>query len=178
MAHLLRHVQSWEELKRRRSNVDQGPPLSSKEALKVLTGFPTLAGEAMEGFGSTFATHRQDDAFGALGQAGDPLRIVSLAQEVIEYYTRLRDLGYSLSGARMQGDWLKARGALLALADEPANQISAFVGDTRLRTEQLPALLTNGGPVELIMRIEVTVSDAAQAAVEDAFSRLRSAGLA
>ncbi len=178
MAHLLKHVQSWEEIRQRRSNVDLGSALSPEAALKVLTNYPTLASEAMDGFASTFATYRQDEAFGAPGEAGDPVRIVSLAQDVIRYYARLRDLGYSLSGARMQGDWRNAREALLALTDEPASQIDAFVGDTYLRTEQLPALLADGGPIELIMRIELTVSDAAQEAVEDAFSKLRSAGAA
>ncbi|MGL5862865.1 MAG: hypothetical protein ACRCY9_16580 [Phycicoccus sp.] len=175
LAHLLRHVQSWETLRDRNPSATSGFVRSRAVAMKVLTRYPTLASEAMDDFASTFAINRQEEAFGAPGEAGDPVRIVKLAEEVIQFYARLRDLGQGLSDVRMDGDLLNVREALRALTDEPAVQIRTFVGDTFQRTERLPALLAKGGPVELVMRTELTVSDEAQAAVEDAFSELSSA---
>lgn len=147
MAHLLSHVQCWETLRDRNPSATSSPVPSRAAALKVLTRYPTLASEAMDGFASTFAIDRQEEAFGAPGEPGDPVRIIRLAEEVIQFYARLRDLGQGLSDVRMDGDLLKAREALRALTDEPAVQISTFVGDTYQRTEQLPALLAKGGPV-------------------------------
>lgn len=172
LAHLLADVQAWSALRERSADATSGVARSRAAAIARLIAYPTESRQVVSDVVLIFNSTRRDEAFGRPGEPGDAVRIIRLAGDVIHLYARLLDLGFGLRSIAMDGELLTARDALRAMTAEPAQQIAGFVEDLRSRTAALPDQLKSGEPIELIMRLELSISDETVGKVEQAFANL------
>ncbi|WP_051222907.1 toll/interleukin-1 receptor domain-containing protein [Conexibacter woesei] len=110
----------------------------------------------------------QEQAFGAPGQPGDPVRITHLANSILGVYEALLDWSAELRNTSVPRIWSDAIDASASMVNLPVRRTRDFIVDVATQFGELPALLesaTESNPVviELNLVLEVDDDDSARA---------------
>ncbi|HEY1597472.1 MAG TPA: hypothetical protein VGF74_18885 [Thermoleophilaceae bacterium] len=106
---------------------------------------------------TVFDPTSQVEAFGAPGEAGNPIGIEHFARRVLAGYEYFLDWAARLRGADV-GDTFRALFEVTAsLATEPASQIRAFIETLVSETARIPAYLADEDPNKAPLSIEVSL---------------------
>lgn len=146
--------------------------MTDAEAMNAIT-----AGGAFERAGEIIATATktfnspdvQEAAFGKPGEEGDPEKIKALSASLMAGYSGLLDwaAGYQADGVPER--FRVIYDAVSELADEPLQQYREYVDRVVSELDKVPAALRKGGPIELELRLTLSIDDSAQARLQQEF---------
>lgn len=123
-------------------------------------------------FEAVLAASVQEAAFGALGEPGDPDRILHMAERYLSVYEDFMDWAARLRGTAVQGD--HARAALRALADtsnanvqELADFVDEFVSEMDTMNDRIDA----GEAVEIVRTVKLNLDPELMATFQSELQR-------
>jgi hypothetical protein len=117
----------------------------------------------------------QEQAFGAEGEAGDPVRIEALAGRIITLYDGLLDWAAALRNTTVPEVFEEAVEATACMVDAPIAQIRDFIdaaSDQISRLPELAAAGTNDEPVKLRLMLTLAQDPAVMERYEHALDTL------
>jgi hypothetical protein len=142
---------------RRDFSEDSTPDFLSREIGWVETQAGTLD--------RILGTDMQVQAFGALGEHGDPIKIANLARRLLAMHESMLDWAAELRSATVPRKFRELLEATACFVDAPLREIRRFIDDAADQTSRLPELTadaTEDNPV----RVEMTLTLAADPVVQ------------
>jgi TIR domain len=138
----------------------EGPALDDQEASALLSTAFRHAQEIARNLERVLTPRAQQLAF---GPPGDPAQIEHLAQRLIEIYAGFLDWSSRLRGAAVPDHFDRAIEIASSFADQPIEEMRAFVDDIVTEMDQLPARLRRGEDVEIKLRLTFTIDESLMA---------------
>jgi hypothetical protein len=114
----------------------------------------------------------QTDAFGAIGEPGDPDRIIHVADRFMEVYKRFLDLAAELRGARTHPDLRELLERAAAITDRPLDDLDKFLDEYETLVDGITARLEVGENIEMQIVMPITLDDAAMDALREERERI------
>ncbi|MEN3122848.1 hypothetical protein [Janibacter sp. LM] len=168
LEHMIANVEAWAQLKSRSRQALRAKSLSALEVSRWLADFSKEPVEVIKRLENALTRERSEAAFGQPGEDGDPRSIVYLAGAIAATYAELGDLTHRAELAIPSSEKLARSAALQGVAGL-STQIAEYAQRLEIQLAGLPERLTEGGPVELDMGLELSLSDAAEESWDQAF---------
>jgi hypothetical protein len=145
--------------------VDPGDPMERMGAMKEATDRLTAAFQQSSEIASqaaqTMTAERSEQAFGKLGESGDPEEIERFADDVMKPYREFFDWMDRLDAEQfppsLQGLYVAAREGGL----QPLAQFRAYIADVLRHLDDLPAAIRESRAVDLTFKLTLAIDDEA-----------------
>jgi hypothetical protein len=108
----------------------------------------------------------QEQAFGKLGEAGDPDKITALATSLIGGYEGLLEWSAQLRAEGVPPRFRKIYDAVSDLADMPLQQYRDYVNRVVAEFDKLPEALRDGKEITLELKLTLTIDEASQSRLQ------------
>ncbi len=129
----------------------------------------------LEVLGRILSPETSEAAFGEPGEPGDPEKIAGLARRVLSMYEALMDWAAGLRNISVPEDFRELREATACFVDQAIKEMRRFVDDAAEMTARLPELVAQAiddEPVQVVMRLTLTIDPAVEQRYMTALRRL------
>lgn len=113
--------------------------------------------------GVVHSTEAQEQAFGAPGESGDPVRIEHLAKRVIQTYEGILDWAAMIRGVEPPEVLQDVFEVAARMADRPLTQFRQFVDRVVLEIDKVPTLLADPDaieePITIVLNLTLEIDD-------------------
>ena len=118
-----------------------------------------LAG-IVQGAMRVFSPDKQELAFGASGEPGDPIRIEYFADRIIESYEAILDWAMGIREFDPPGYLIEVCQVVPRMADLPLQQFREFIDNVVRETDRVPGFVANSDPNKdkLVIELDLTLS--------------------
>jgi hypothetical protein len=101
----------------------------------------------------------QERAFGAPGQAGNPVLIEHIATRLVDVYEEILDVAATLRGAGVSEEITPLMEAAARLTDTPLREIRDFIDQLVAEVDRVPDRLATGEPIVIELTLTLTIDD-------------------
>jgi hypothetical protein len=132
------------------------PELGADDAMRLVTSVfqePTITNAEIA---RLLAPVNWELAFGAEGEAGNPVRIRHLAEELMELYGGFLNLSVLVRNASVPAQFLRVFELAVSFAGAPVDQMREFVNRVVAEFDGLPAALREGTPRNVTLDLTIT----------------------
>jgi hypothetical protein len=147
------------------------------DATAYLSGAFDKVTELVEALMGVFPEEIQEQAFGAPGEPGDPVRIEHFAARIIQTYGELLDWAASLRAIDPPEVLLPSFESATQMADQPLGELREFFDATVREFDRIPAYLNDRAegdpPLQIDLALKLTVDDEVSAEFHRRLRRAR-----
>ena len=139
----------------------------TKNAAEFLGGQLSDVAKIVSGTVLAFDTVFQEQAFGAPGSAGDPLRIEYMSRHLLINYEELLDRAAAIRGASISKDLTNLFELTARFLDKPISGIREFIDDMAREVEKIPEHLkrADGEHLQINLNLALTTDPVIQEAI-------------
>lgn len=175
LVHMIAHVDAWGSLQRRSHAVLAEKEISPQAASILMQRHAERMLEVTDVVAAAFDSDVMEEAFGEPGEAGNPTAIVHLSGLLVSAYSTLGDLMQETALAIPSREELISA-AVMRPTMEVTTQIANFADNVEAQFAGLTGRIAQGGPIEVELTLELSISEQATEAWQRALAHVAEAG--